>query len=233
MPCRSGDLAGRQGILNYGQGGNESMKRLRKYLELLVCVVPIMVIVSCNTGLEPSPEPALLRVILQADPADTTIVIGDDVFFASEGDSMSVSVSQGNVYLVDSSFATLHKDTIQYLDRTYTYNLLRRDNGFMEYPIFESYVPPGDYNRLEFILKADYVLLTYGFAIGGIGVPMESPPEENELRTFHFDFTMKAGEVTEILIYLMPFESVDRYQDIFRFTPVFEIANVENKGTYQ
>ncbi len=195
---------------------------------LSIVFIVFLILPACDSGIEPSPDPAILRVTLESDPADSVIIVAEDTMYASDGDSMQITVFQGKAYS-DTNFAVLYQNLEEFFAEDHKYNILRRENGeFKRYVIFESYIPPGDYTKLQFGITAEYMLLTYGYFIGGIGIPMRSPPGMNLLVDLETDYTMKEGRTTEIRLMLKPFQSVDRYRDILRFVPQLNVEEVKN-----
>jgi len=207
--------------------------RNRKFfiIGLLSCVAGLLF--SCSTGVEPSPEAALLRITLQAAPSDSTVRIATQTMRAAPGDSLQINIFQGRAFS-DSEYAVLRQRRDELFPQDHQYNILKRDsaNQLKRYTIFEYYVPPGEYDSLRFGISADFMLLTYGYAYGGIGVPMESPVGMNLLETIPVRYSMNEGELTEINLYLKPFASVERYRDLFLFTPQLELVSTNNLGPY-
>ncbi len=195
---------------------------------------------QCSTGIEPSPEPSLLRITLQADPGDSTIIIADDTIYARPRDSMQITIFQGKTFMdgdgfVDSNYSVLFKDTLQSFTRDWDYNILKRneDGEYRRYTIFESFVPPGEYDSLQFGIRARFVLLSYGYDEGGLEVPMETPPGTDPIIEIEEQFTMEEAKVTEINLRLRPFGSVTRYQDVFWFTPELWVEDVSMQGRFR
>ena len=206
------------------------MRPHRFHVIIHVCVLIIIALIfmTCSSGIEPSPDPAILRVILESDSTDNVIIVAEDTMYASAGDSMQIAVFQGKAYS-DTNFAILFQNLEEYFSEDHKYNILRRDNGqYKKFVIFESLIPPGDYTKLQFGITAEYMLLSYGYYIGGIGIPMESPPGTSLLVDFETNYTMTEGRTTEIRILLKPFQSVARYRDILHFVPQLSIASIEN-----
>lgn len=194
-------------------------------LSILLIFLVAALFFSCDTGLEPSPDPGTIRVILQSDPADSSIVVNEDVFYVSDRDSFRTTVFQGKIFTGD-DWAILYQNKQQERQEDHHYNILKRENNtYKSYTIFETFLPPDNYDNLQFGISASYLLLTYGFAVGGISVFMELPPEADPLINLPVDIEIKSNQVTEIYLTIKPFESVSRYRDIYYFTPVISVQN--------
>jgi hypothetical protein len=207
---------------------------IRSFLQYkLIYFFGFILILSCDTGVEPSPEPGLLRVNLMADKADSSIVISGDTLYASPGDSMEIIIFQGRAYN-DSNYVILLKNRDQAVAEDHRYNLLRRNNSgdYKKYTIFEYYVPPKSYNKLQFGISSKFLLLTYGYAVGGTGVHVKNKPDENNIEEFLINFDVNQGEITEINLQLEPFNSLTRHKDVFWFTPKFEVVSINKLGQF-
>ncbi len=200
---------------------------------ILVSLLGLLIFTTCNTGVEPSPEPGLLRVTLQSAPDDTSIIVNADTFYTTGGDSFRVTIFQGKAY-VESDWAILYKDTSRFREEEHHYNILRqRDGSFTEYTIFESFLPPDTYDTLQFGISASFMLLTYGFDHGGLPVPMELPPGASPVVNLETDYTIESGKVTEVGLQISPFESVTRFRDLFHFTPEIQVTGVSRAGNFR
>lgn len=193
-----------------------------------------MQIVGCSSGIEPSPEPSLLRVTIQADSTDNYITLAGDTMLAAPRDSMQISVFQGKAFN-DTAFIVLFQDTLQYRQTEQHFNVLERDvqGDYKKFTIFESFVPPYDFDRVQFGIDAQFMFLTYTYDIGGIGIPMERTPGEDLLVSYEAAMEMNPGELTEVNLKIKPFESASRYRDIFRFTPTIYVESVRRLGEYR
>lgn len=191
---------------------------------LIVLALWFAGIISCDSGVEPSPDPGILRITLQSDPADTAIVIVADTFYVANNDSFGVTIFQGRVYN-DTVYSILYPTLRSYRQEDITYNLIRLDSSeYRKYVIFESYAPPGDYDRIQFGLKAT-VLRISNFD----EIKVESPPNVNPLVDLYANFRVSENSVTEIGIQIKPFQSIQRYRDTYQFYPNLEIKSVKYK----
>jgi len=273
----------------------ESMNSLSNYCNTVFKLVLFWGIVflcqSCNPNIEDSPDPGVLRIILQSsnedtslviagetlsitdyyifqisgdstisdslvmpekdtlivagqvftvvndtlvvtgDNLDTTLVISDTVKFFIGGDTVTVtknndinvfnvSVFQGKVYH-DSLYAILFTGLSKYRTETNEYNLLAQVGGrYKQFIIYESYVPPGDYNVIEFGLTASQI------SLGVFNSPIELPENESSLVKLFENFEVFEGGVTELNVQVYPLASLTRYRDSFIFDRVIEVNKI-------
>lgn len=175
---------------------------------------------NCSTGIESSPKPGILRVTLQSDPADTQITVLSRTFTVSEGDFFGVTIFQGKVYSGE-RFAFLFKDKNSYRQEDVTYNILERKEGqYALFTIFESYVPPGNYNKLQFGVTGSLVKLGY------LEIPVKLPEGTTSMKDLPYEFRVDENQVTEINVLISPFKSVSRYRDSYQFTREMTITGV-------
>lgn len=171
-----------------------------------------------------SPEPGLLRVVLQPDPADSTIVIADQSYNINEVPAlMPVSISQGRAYR-DTSYAQLFRDAQDLTtEGEIRINVLRRFAGGQSpaYQIYETLLPPAMYDSLQIVFNADQ------FLIGDFVNEVSTPPGESPLVTFRQSFQIESEEITTVRITMRPLESLTRFKDVFYFTPEFNEPSVE------
>lgn len=208
----------------------KSDNRLRMYFTITRAILLAGIalnILSCVTGIEESPAPGVLRVTLQSDPSDTTmtIVSGYDVAVSGR-DTLKIVIYQGKVYSGD-NYSILFTDSTQYREKDVEYNLLAREDGaYSSYVIFDSFVPPGSYSKLEFGAAPALIAL---LAEVGYYFYVEFDVSENLLIEFVRDFEVYEGLVTEIVIMMQPLQSVTRYRDSFIFSDTFRIVDINNQ----
>ncbi len=177
---------------------------------------------GCSTGVEPSPKPGILEVTLQADPADTSILIVNRVFTVSEGDEFPVTVFQGRAYN-DSTYGILFPTPESFREEQRQYNIIEMENGqYTRYTIFKSHLPPGQYERIEFGVTAKRL------RIGTLEIPVEVPPEVEPFVELPAAFRIEENRTTVVHVYLKPFKSVRRYRDTYQFIPQAEVVGVES-----
>jgi len=104
---------------------------------------------------------------------------------------------------------------------------------YQQYKVFESYVPPGDYDTLKFGLNAvKDVFANRVVIVSKSGkefvVPLELPPNESLLLSFPIDAKVREGAVTEIYLEIFPFESIYRYRDSYRLKREISVFKVIN-----
>lgn len=168
---------------------------------------------GCTTGVEPSSHPGIVRVTLEANPADTSIVIIVDTIVVSDQDSMDLTVFQGRVTTGKGQFATLYPAIDSYRQEDRVYNVLRRRNGtYARYIVFESYIPPGSYDAVQLGLSATSLKFHYQ-------PPITVEPPQDSLRFVAFrglNFAVSENLVTEINLQIDPLKSLTRYRDVYR-----------------
>ncbi len=191
-------------------------------LSLGLIVLGAILLSSCATDIQTSPDPGVLKVILYSDPADTQIVILSRRFIVSSSDYFGVTVFQGKVFSGE-KFAFLYKDKMSYRQEDVTYNIIERKAGrYTEFTIFDSYVPPGDYTSLQFGLNSNQV------RIGYLEIPVKLPIGDSPIRKLEQTFTVNENEITEIKVQISPFQSVKRYRDSYQFVPELKIVEINH-----
>ncbi|RJP71304.1 MAG: hypothetical protein C4539_05370 [Ignavibacteriales bacterium] len=158
---------------------------IRKIFLKLICFLTPLVFIglfsSCDTGVEDSPAPGIVRVVLRANPSDTYIINRSDTFYIFSPyynkTRFNLNIFQGRIYSGD-KFAILYKTTQSYQQEDSIYNMVQTNytseqinsivmdlfNGkvkladlvcdYKSHKIFESYAPPGNYTRLTFGVNA-------------------------------------------------------------------------------
>ena len=186
----------------------------------IAALIAFSLVAGCTTGVEESPDAGILRVVMQSDPNDTTIESAGEVLTVSPSDSFGVTIFQGRAFR-DTTFAVLFKSLDSYREQDFVYNVLGQEGGsYREYVIFESLVPPGEYDRLQFGVTADLL------RIGTFEVPVQLPPEVHPSIDIDVDFFIDSDETTEIRLSLKPLSSVTRFRDTFLFQREFEVVGV-------
>ncbi len=184
-------------------------------------LITIVFITSCDTGVQSSPKPGVLKIILQSDPTDTSIIIIKDTITVSNGDYFKTTVFQGKAYS-DSIFAILYPTIESYRQEDKIINVIERENNtYKPHTIFESYVPPGNYTSIVFGMTADLLHINI------FDIPVELPPDVPKLVTLPVGFKISENATTEIKVQLSPFKSVQRYRDTYYFDRKLEIVDVK------
>lgn len=192
----------------------------------------LIIVPGCGTGVDDSPDPGIVRITLQSDPSDTILVERSDTFSVStKYDAVFVlKVFQGRVYR-DTNFAVLYPSLTSYRQEDITYNIIEVDSSsnYKRFSVFESYVPPGDYTRLEFGISpsSDHNLKIVANSGKKFENPVELPPGEKLLVGFDQNFIVYSKKVTQIDVQVSPFRSIKRYRDIYIFYRIMKITGVE------
>lgn len=206
----------------------------RKKIFVLFSVILIftaLTIYDCTTGVQDSPQHGIVRIMFKSDPADTILIEKSDTFSVSTRyDAIfMLKVFQGRIYR-DSNFAVLYPTVKSYRQEDEFVNIIAVDSlgNYKDYKVFESYVPPGNYNSLEFgVTPASGIPLKIVANSGKtFENPVELPPGESLLYHFDQDFTVNENKVTEIDVQISPFKSVKRYKDVYRLYRVMKITDV-------
>lgn len=213
---------------------------------ICVAVVTLAIFIttfwSCDTGLEASPEPGILRVSIQSNPLDTSIVIKSDTFSVIQGDSFGVKFFQGKVYNGE-NYALLYETTDSYLTEDLIFNVINRLNhSYEKVTVYESYVPPAHYDRLQVGITASeirvsrvytrYLYDADGNVIGSrldtttITNPVRLPDVATPLLDFETDFEINENKITEVVLQIDPFESLERFKDAYVFNRKIRINEI-------
>lgn len=208
------------------------MKRKKPVILFSVILIfSALTLYNCTTGVNDSPGHGIVRIMFTADPADTVLIERSDTFSVSTRyDAFFVlKVFQGRVYR-DSDFAVLYPNIGSYRQRDEFVNIIAVDSSgkYINYMVFESYIPPGDYNSLEFgVTPASGIPLKIVANSGKtFENPVELPPDESLLFHFDKDFSVSENKVTQIDVQISPFESVKRYRDVYRLYRVMKVTDV-------
>lgn len=197
--------------------------------------------VQCTTGVEPSPDPGIVRVMIKGVESDTMIVIQGDSSEFSRWDLFNLYLSTGRIYQGE-IYSTIYNSPTNERKGSDTANILARewldgtpitprdtmritpDNSrWVNYIVFESYVPPGEYDRLYFALTATEMEI---FIPKHYLNPVQLPPGTEPGIGFDIPFTVVEGGVTEIRLEIYPYQSLSRYRDAFYFDREVIVSNV-------
>jgi len=232
------------------------------FLKVICFFVPLVFIAlfsSCETGVEDSPEPGIVRVVLRAKPSDTYLINRSDTFYIFSPyytkTRFNLNIFQGRVYSGE-NFAILYKTTQSYQQEDSIYNMVQTNytsdqmnsivmdlvNGkvklsdltcdYKSHKIFESYAPPGNYNRLSFGVNASKDLFksrmaAYNVYGDSIVIPLEVPDDEELLKDLDVDFKVNEGGITQLNVEVDVFTSVYRYRDAYRLNRNLRVLSVE------
>ncbi len=204
-------------------------------------VTYMTILAGCTTGVEPSPHPGILRVVLTSKQTDTMLVISSDTTKFSRWDEFWATIYGGRLYRganYSDLYLTPTTDRIQsvqqnvlareWLDGTPitirdTTTITPQNSRYRKGTVFEFYVPPGTYDRLDFALTATEVA-TY---IPKIYInPIVLPSGVAPVMSFPGTYTISDDRTTEVVVEIAPFESLHRYQDAFLFDRKIQIISV-------
>jgi len=211
----------------------------------VLAIFAVIYLWSCTTPVESSAEPGIVRITLQSDQSDTTAIVVDDTFSVSPQARFPLTLFQGRAYN-DSNYALLFPSLDSYLTEDVQVNILALDTtsvrydttqitadsisvdtsytfGYHKFTIYESFVPPGEYDSLEVGLTGNAIRFG-GFEF----IRVELPPEVNSLMTLHQEFEVFEHDTTEINMIISPFKSISRYRDTFRFVRQVRIESVKH-----
>ena len=184
---------------------------------------------SCNIT-EPeefySPTAGFVRVIIQSDNNDTNInILGVD-YNISDQDSLDLLVFQGKVFNADSNYAILFHNIKSWRQEEFVYNILdwNPEDGYTEFKIFESHVPPGVYDLITLGLIASVI------EVGPYRIPISLPPDTEGVLEIPTSFRVDEKNVTQITLSLKPFQSMSRYRDDYVFDRQIDIESIEYFG---
>jgi len=206
-----------------------------------ILVLFVLALHGCNTGVEPSPAPGILRVKIVSDDLDTALVSGGDTTRFTRWDSFEVTFAQGALYrnenyaniYVDPSSDRISTSTVNLIGRhwldgtkitgTDTTTITTTNSRYNEYIIFQSYVPPGDYDRVQFSVLSSGISV---FSPKIYWVPIQLPDSTSPIMKLYKSISVEEGRTTEVKIEIQPFASLRRYKDAFVFDRKMRIVNV-------
>ncbi|NIT59569.1 MAG: hypothetical protein GWN00_26120 [Aliifodinibius sp.] len=196
-------------------------KHYRNRIIIFLLIGITFILLGCSSGVEESPDPGIVRVTLQSDPTDKSIVIIGDTLITEEDDQMIATIFQGRVYR-DTIFSILFKDTDSFRQEDITVDLLKRNSAgeYQEYTLFEYFVPPGNYDRVQFGLTSSQL------DIGPLEIPVRLPPGESSLLDIPANFEVRENTTTEITIQIKPLDSLQRFRDVYQFFRIVEVMDI-------
>ena len=108
-----------------------------------------------------SPESGFLQIFISSDNLDTSIAILGTDYSISDKDSMDLLIYQGKAYDLDSNYAILYNTINAWRQEENVYNILdwNVDSGYRSFEIFETHLPPSEYNLISvgLIVSAQYL----------------------------------------------------------------------------
>jgi len=211
-------------------------------LPALLCLAVFFCLASCQTGIEPPPEPGILRVTIVANALDTTIVIQSDTSRFSRWDEFYLNISQGRVY-GGVNYAPLYADPGLSRTTAVSVNILKREwsdgtpiratdfreintknSRYVKHTVFESYVPPAVYDSLSLVLTAYEVLI---YVPKPYMNPIQLPPGTQPQIMFPVKIAVSEGQVTQVNLEILPFKSLSRYRDAYVFSRQVRIVSID------
>jgi hypothetical protein len=105
-----------------------------------------------------------------------------------------------------------------------TAEITPRNSRYRTYIVFESYVPPGSYDRLTFALTASEMEI---FIPKHYLNPVTLPPNVAPSMDFTGSFPVTENGATEITLEVQPYKSLRRYQDQFYFERNIAVVSVQ------
>lgn len=215
---------------------------MKKMLGLGIVLLQFLAGSGCKTGVEPSPSPGIVRVMLKSSETDTLLIILDDTIKFSRVDFYDVTVSQGRIWLGE-NYAYLYTNTSLSRNSISTINILQRrwKNGaeitpgdsvfdvatwkseFVGSTVYEWFVPPGTYTKLDFNLAGIEMFVARPRQFRN---PLQLPDGVKPIMTFETPITVEAGRTTEVQLEILPFQSIRRYKDSYLFDRKVRVAQV-------
>lgn len=208
-----------------------------------ILAVQIVLMSGCTTGVESSPRPGILRVTMKSNETDTLLVILSDTIRFSKWDHYDVIASQGRIYnggnyvdlYTNTSLDRVGADTINLLQRQWLDGRLILDSDpiadvgawesrYVGSAVFEWYVPPGAYDKLEFGLRGIEVYVARPRQFRN---PLQLPEGVSALMSLGRTINVEEGRVTQIDLEVYPFQSIRRYKDAYLFDRKVSIARVQ------
>ncbi len=206
------------------------------------CIIAgLLSLQGCTTGVEPSPHPGIVRVTLKSNESDTALVILGDTTRFSRYDQFQARVYgarviRGSNYApiyANTSIDRIESDTVNLLGREWldgtpitirdSTTITPQNSRYRKYTIFEWYLPPGDYEQLEFVLMADEVIT---FIPKLYVNPIQLPPGTAPQMFFSIPLSIQEDRVTEVEMEILPFQSLSRYQDSYLFDRKMTVVSV-------
>lgn len=193
------------------------------YWKRLTLLILFFLLFQCSgiNDVEVDINPGIVRIVLQADPSDESIVILGETINVTENDSLGIKIFQGKAISKDSSYAILYQNVYSWFQEQVIYNILKRETGeYVQHIVFESMVPPGDYEAISLGIEGTLM------AIGPYTIPIELPPDAESVISFDAKYKVSEKKVTEIHLQISPFKSMTRYLDSYRFSRIAQISEI-------
>jgi hypothetical protein len=217
---------------------------MKIFLNVFIIICSILLLNSCQTGVEASPEPGIFRVTLVANEADSILVLLGDTARCSKYDRYDVIMSNGRLYrgeyyadiFVAPTIDRITADTINLLQRQWPdgrlvgegsdpFEIQRYQTKPVSYTVFEWHTPPGTYDTFQFGLKGIevYVVIPRQFHN-----TMQLPEGVSLIMNLSQSITINPGRVTQMDLVLDPYKSIKRFQDAYIFDRKISVLRVKN-----
>ncbi|MBU1678736.1 MAG: hypothetical protein KJ799_16910 [Bacteroidetes bacterium] len=214
------------------------------WFSLILVFLSVYLLNGCNTGVEPSPDPGIIRITMKSAEVDTLLVILGDTVKFSRVDHYDVIFSQGRLYqgnnyadlFTDLSIDRINSDTINILQRAWldgrlitptdsVFDVEAFQSRYVSSKVIEWYVPPGAYDKLQFNFKGIEVFVARPRQFR---TPLQLAEGVTPIMNFNQTITVNAGHVTEVNLEILPFQSIRRYKDSYIFDRKVSVASVRN-----
>jgi hypothetical protein len=217
---------------------------MKIFVNVLIILSSILLLNSCQTGVEASPEPGIFRVTIVANEADSILVLLGDTARCSKYDRYDVILSNGRLYrgenytdiFVAPTIDRIIADTVNLLQRQWNdgklvgsgtdpFEIPRYQTKPVTYTVFEWYTPPGTYDKFQFGLKGIevYVVIPRQFHN-----TMQLAEGVSLIMNLTHPVTINPGKVTQMDLVLDPYKSIKRFQDAYIFDRKISVARVKN-----
>ena len=193
-----------------------------EFRKLLLLGFVAFFVITCDNSMYESPDPGILRVVLSSDPADTVVTIASKRFVVSNDDSLGVKIFQGKVYH-DTVYSFLYRTLLSYKQEEIVYNIIKLcdGGGYENHKIFESYVPPVKYDRIQFGVNPTVLRLS-----GYIQIDVINEGDVDLYMDIQTEFEVFEHETTEVVLEIKPLQSLVRYRDTYIFKPVINVKEI-------
>lgn len=213
-------------VINVLKGKLDLISKSRVSLVLGITMI-CTILSACDSPVDVSPEPGVFRVTIEPLEADSTFEIAGNILHIGDEDSLHLNIFQGRAYQ-DTVFSTIYPPPLgvpRQEDRRYNLFARAEDGGPKRHTIFETHLPPRDFNRLEFGIRPELMIFDGGL----FTIPVEIPPGESPMFSIEGDFRILEHDTTEVNLVISPLQSIFRFRDSFRFTPEIEIREISIK----
>lgn len=192
-----------------------------------------LILCTCDTGVDPSPDPGVIRLLLEADAADSVVVIGSKRYALGNDTTsalMRIRIGQALIYR-DTTYAALYRRLNSFQIQDPLVDVLETDSegSLSNHLLFESYLPPAAYDSLQLAMHVNlFRIQTLGrVTFNTFENEVRLPPGASPVLTFRQPFDITSRDTTVVQLRIRPLQSLTRYQDVYYFTPEVEIEDIE------